>query len=66
MELSTIWKASTKGLVEVSSLGEDPSSKAVLTKCSTKTIWFEKNLRDVDLRVVSKSRTDKGISTKEM
>ena len=35
--------------------------KAVITKCSTQQIWFERFVRGVYLQVESKSRPDKEI-----
>ena len=55
---STVWKISIKGVLEGDSLGEGNRRNTVLTKCSTKAIWFGRFMRGLELWVGSKSRPD--------
>ena len=47
-------------------MGGDHRRKIVLTKCITQTIWFERFVRGVELRVGSKSSPDLDISIEVM
>ena len=66
LDFSTVWKASTKGMLEGASLGEDHRRNNVLTKCSNQTMWFEMFVRGVELQVGSKSRPDHAINIEVM
>ena len=59
---SAVCKESINGVLEGALLGEDHMRKAVLTKCSTQTIWFERFVREVELRFGSKYSPDQEIS----
>ena len=47
-----------KGGVRRSFVGENHRRNTVLTKCSTKAIWFGRFMRGLELWVGSKSRPD--------
>ena len=66
LDLSTFWKVSIKVVIEGTSLGGGGGWKAVLAKCVTQTILFERFLRGVELRVGSKSRTNRSIIVEVM
>ena len=60
--LSTVWKDSINGVVGGCYIGEDPGGNSVVTKCITKTIWFERFVREVELQVGRKSIPYQAIS----
>ena len=47
-------------------MGEDHIIKTLLAKCGTQTIWFDRFVRGLELRVGRKFRTDQGISIEVM
>ena len=61
-DFSTVWKESIKGVLEVSSLGEDHRRKTVLAKFITHTVWFDRFVIEVQLRVGSNYILDQEIS----
>ena len=65
-DFSTFWKASIKGVLEGASLGEENRRNTVFTKFITQTIWFERFVREVELRVGSKSISDQELSIELM
>ena len=57
-DLSTVSKVYINRIMKGYSLGEENSRKTVLTKCSTQTIWFQRFVRGVNLRVGSNPMLD--------
>ena len=48
---SSLYVAYVNGVVGGYYIGGDPGRNSVITKCITKTIWFERFVREVELQV---------------